>query len=59
MDPLADMYEPTFDESNNNRKASFPNCFSFKSLLKIRRLRLLKEKQLVRCKEKSTGEVGL
>ena len=52
---LADMYGPTSDESNNNQKASFPNCFSFKSLLKIRGLRLLKEKQLVRCNEKITG----
>jgi len=52
---LADMYGPTSDESNNNQKASFPNCFTFKSLLKIRGLRLLKEKQLVRCNEKITG----
>ena len=29
---LADMYGFTYDESNNNQKALFPNCFSFKSL---------------------------
>jgi len=37
------MYGPTFEESNDNQKASFPICFSFKNLLKIRRLRLLKK----------------
>jgi len=53
------MYGPTYDESNNNLKALFPNCFSFKSLFKIKGLRLLKEKQLMRCNEEITGKVGL
>ena len=54
-----DMYGPTYDESNNNLKALFPNCFSFKSLFKIKGLRLLKEKQLMRCNEEITGKVGI
>jgi len=53
------MYGPAYDELNNNLKALFSNCFSFKSLFKIKGLRLLKEKQLMRCNEKITGKPGL
>ena len=55
---MADMYGPTSDESNNNKKASFPKLFFFQKPFK-KGVEAFERKTVAALQRKKTGEVGL